>query len=32
MSYDSSGMVKVVVRDLISGRTEDITVDFYASK
>jgi len=32
MGYDPSGMVKVVVRDLISGKTEDITIDFYASK
>jgi molecular chaperone HscC len=32
MSYDSSGMTKVVVRDLISGRTEDITADFYSDK
>ena len=29
MGYDASGMVKVNVRDLISGQTEDITVDFY---
>ena len=32
IGYDSSGMVKVAVRDLISGKTEDITIDFYASK
>ena len=32
MGYDASGMVKVKLRDLISGRTEDITVDFYTKK
>ena len=30
MGYDSSGMVKVTVHDLISGKEEDITVDFRA--
>ncbi len=30
MGYDASGMVNVKVRDLISGKIEDITVDFYA--
>jgi len=29
MGYDASGMVKVTARDLISGKTEDITVRFY---
>jgi len=28
MSYDASGMVAVVVRDRVSGKTEDITVRF----
>jgi molecular chaperone DnaK (HSP70) len=32
IGYDSSGMVKVAVRDLISGKTDDIAIDFYASK
>jgi len=32
IGYDPSGMVKVAVRDLISGKTEDITIDFYAAK
>jgi molecular chaperone DnaK len=30
MGYDESGMVKVTVKDLVSGITEDITIDFYA--
>jgi len=29
MNYDASGMVSVVARDLISGKSEDITVNFY---
>jgi len=29
MGYDASGMVTVLVRDLISGKTEDITVRFF---
>jgi molecular chaperone DnaK (HSP70) len=29
MGYDASGMVTVAVRDLITGKTEDITVRFY---
>jgi molecular chaperone HscA len=29
MGYDVSGMVNVTVKDLISKKTEDITVDFY---
>jgi molecular chaperone DnaK (HSP70) len=29
MGYDSSGMVKVTVKDLISSKQEDITIDFY---
>ena len=28
MGYDASGMVSVVVRDLISGKSEDITIRF----
>ena len=32
MGYDASGMAKITVRDLISGKTEDITVDFYTKK
>jgi len=32
IGYDPSGMVTVTVRDLISGKTEDVTIDFYASK
>jgi molecular chaperone DnaK len=32
MGYDESGMVKVVVKDLISNQQRDITVDFYARK
>ena len=30
MGYDASGMTRVNVRDLISGKSEDITIDFYA--
>lgn len=29
MGYDVSGMVKVTVKDLVSKKAEDITVDFY---
>ena len=29
MGYDASGMVTVLVRDLVSAKTEDITVEFY---
>jgi len=32
MGYDTSGMAKITVRDQISGKIEDITVDFYAKK
>lgn len=32
MAYDLSGMVNVTVNDLVSGKTEDITVDFYSNK
>ncbi len=32
MSYDESGMVNVKVKDEVSGKTEDITIDFYAGK
>ncbi len=31
MAYDNSGMVNVSVKDLISGNTEDITIDFYSN-
>ncbi len=30
IGYDESGMVKVVVDDLVSKKSEDITIDFYA--
>ena len=30
MAYDEAGMVKVVVKDLITGKERDITTDFYA--
>jgi len=29
MSYDNSGMVNVSVKDLVTGKIEDITIDFY---
>jgi molecular chaperone DnaK len=29
MGYDVSGMVKVLVKDLVSKKTEDITVNFF---
>ena len=29
VAYDASGMAIVLVRDLISGKSEDITVQFY---
>jgi molecular chaperone DnaK len=29
LNYDASGMVAVLVRDLVTGKTEDITVRFY---
>jgi len=29
MGYDAAGMVKVQVRDLVSGKSQDITVQFY---
>ncbi len=32
MGYDRSGMVHVEVKDLVSGKVEDITVDFFAAK
>ncbi|MHB9143457.1 MAG: Hsp70 family protein [Paludibacter sp.] len=32
MGYNESGMVKVVVKDLISGKEEDITTDFYSKE
>jgi hypothetical protein len=28
IGYDASGMASVIVRDLISGKTEDITINF----
>ena len=30
MGYDASGMVDLNVHDLVSGKTEDIAIDFYA--
>jgi molecular chaperone DnaK (HSP70) len=32
IGYDASGMVRTVVRDVISGKTAEITIDFYAPK
>jgi len=32
IGYDESGMVKVVVEDLVSKKAEDITIDFYAKE
>lgn len=32
MAYNTSGMVNVKVNDKISGKSEDITIDFYAKK
>jgi len=32
MGYDESGMVNVMVRDMVSGKTADITVDRYQKK
>ena len=29
MGYDNSGMVKVMVKDLVSGKEETITANFY---
>jgi len=30
IGYDGSGMARVKVHDLVSGRKEDIAVDFFA--
>jgi hypothetical protein len=30
MGYDSSGMVNVVFKDLVSGKQETITVNFFS--
>jgi molecular chaperone DnaK (HSP70) len=31
IGYDESGMVRVLIKDLVSFKTEDITINFYAT-